>query len=111
MPAHQLCKRPCFHDAYLDAFNVPGTRLIDIDGKEVETIDETGFTKLHPRMGMADVTGTKFEWSQISTAEADWVIIGSIIEPNDDARIAHRFTCRTNGGKSVRVTLDKVIGL
>lgn len=38
----QLCKRPCFHDEYLQAFNEPGTRLIDTDGKGVERIDETG---------------------------------------------------------------------
>ncbi len=38
----QLCKRPCFHDEYLQAFNNPGTRLIDTDGKGVETITETG---------------------------------------------------------------------
>jgi cation diffusion facilitator CzcD-associated flavoprotein CzcO len=39
----QLCKRPCFHDAYLQAFNEPDTHLIDTDGKGVERIDETGF--------------------------------------------------------------------
>ncbi len=38
----QLCKRPCFHDAYLQAFNAPSTRLIDTDGKGVERITETG---------------------------------------------------------------------
>ena len=38
----QLCKRPCFHDAYLQAFNAPGVRLIDTDGKGVEAITETG---------------------------------------------------------------------
>ncbi|WP_332766760.1 flavin-containing monooxygenase [Phenylobacterium sp.] len=38
----QLCKRPCFHDAYLQAFNTPGTRLIDTDGKGVEAITEKG---------------------------------------------------------------------
>jgi cation diffusion facilitator CzcD-associated flavoprotein CzcO len=38
----QLCKRPCFHDAYLQAFNNPGTHLIDTDGKGVERITETG---------------------------------------------------------------------
>jgi cation diffusion facilitator CzcD-associated flavoprotein CzcO len=36
----QLCKRPCFHDEYLQAFNTPGTRLIDTDGKGVERITE-----------------------------------------------------------------------
>jgi len=39
----QLCKRPCFHDAYLQSFNEPGTRLIDTDGKGVERITEKGF--------------------------------------------------------------------
>jgi cyclohexanone monooxygenase len=38
----QLCKRPCFHDEYLQAFNQPGVRLIDTDGKGVERITPTG---------------------------------------------------------------------
>ena len=38
----QLCKRPCFHDEYLQAYNVPGTHLVDTDGKGVERITETG---------------------------------------------------------------------
>jgi len=38
----QLCKRPCFHDEYLQAYNLPGTHLVDTDGKGVERIDETG---------------------------------------------------------------------
>jgi len=38
----QLCKRPCFHDQYLQAFNEPGTHLIDTDGKGVEKITEKG---------------------------------------------------------------------
>lgn len=38
----QLCKRPCFHDEYLQAFNEPGTTLVDTDGRGVERIDETG---------------------------------------------------------------------
>ncbi|MBV1879107.1 MAG: NAD(P)/FAD-dependent oxidoreductase [Pseudomonadales bacterium] len=38
----QLCKRPCFHDEYLDAFNQPGTQLIDTDGQGVERITEKG---------------------------------------------------------------------
>ena len=39
----QLCKRPCFHDSYLQAFNNPNTHLVDTGGKGVERIDETGF--------------------------------------------------------------------
>ncbi|MCI3949154.1 MAG: monooxygenase [Acidimicrobiales bacterium] len=38
----QLCKRPCFHDEYLQAFNEPGTTLVDTDGKGVERITERG---------------------------------------------------------------------
>ncbi len=38
----QLCKRPCFHDEYLQSYNVPTNHLIDTDGKGVERIDETG---------------------------------------------------------------------
>jgi cyclohexanone monooxygenase len=36
----QLCKRPCFHDEYLQGFNEPGTHLIDTEGKGVERITE-----------------------------------------------------------------------
>lgn len=38
----QLCKRPCFHDEYLQSYNEPGVHLIDTDGKGVERIDSTG---------------------------------------------------------------------
>jgi cyclohexanone monooxygenase len=38
----QLCKRPCFHDEYLDAYNVPTVQLIDTDGKGVERITPAG---------------------------------------------------------------------
>ncbi|MFN5883371.1 MAG: flavin-containing monooxygenase, partial [Burkholderiales bacterium] len=29
----QLCKRPCFHDSYLQAFNTPHVQLIDTEGQ------------------------------------------------------------------------------
>ena len=38
----QLCKRPCFHDEYLQAFNRPSTHLIDTDGKGVERVTDKG---------------------------------------------------------------------
>ena len=38
----QLCKRPCFHDEYLQSYNRPGVHLIDTDGKGVHRIDQTG---------------------------------------------------------------------
>src|SRR5665213_792125 len=36
----QFCKRPCFHDEYLAAFNRPNVSLIDTGGKGVERITE-----------------------------------------------------------------------
>lgn len=38
----QLCKRPCFHDEYLQTYNRPNVHLVDTNGKGVERIDETG---------------------------------------------------------------------
>ena len=38
----QLCKRPCFHDGYLQTFNLPNVHLIDTNGAGVSEIDETG---------------------------------------------------------------------
>ena len=38
----QLCKRPCFHDEYLQSYNNPNTHLIDTDGKGVTEITPTG---------------------------------------------------------------------
>ncbi|MEX1104593.1 MAG: NAD(P)/FAD-dependent oxidoreductase [Ilumatobacteraceae bacterium] len=38
----QLCKRPCFHDEYLQSYNNPNTHLVDTGGKGVDRIDETG---------------------------------------------------------------------
>ncbi|MGZ5924443.1 MAG: monooxygenase, partial [Rhizomicrobium sp.] len=39
---NQFCKRPCFHDQYLDTFNRPNVHLIDTDGKGAERITERG---------------------------------------------------------------------
>jgi cation diffusion facilitator CzcD-associated flavoprotein CzcO len=36
------CKRPCFHDEYLPAFNRPNVKLLDTDGKGVDAITERG---------------------------------------------------------------------
>jgi cyclohexanone monooxygenase len=36
----QFCKRPCFHDEYLDTFNRPNVKLIDTQGRGVDRITE-----------------------------------------------------------------------
>ena len=38
----QFCKRPCFHDSYLQTFNRPSVELIDTNGNGVERITEKG---------------------------------------------------------------------
>ena len=38
----QFCKRPCFHDSYLQTFNLPSVELIDTNGTGVERITENG---------------------------------------------------------------------
>jgi len=38
----QFCKRPCFHDEYLDTFNRQSVHLIDTDGQGVQLITEKG---------------------------------------------------------------------
>ncbi|KAF1364117.1 FAD/NAD(P)-binding domain-containing protein [Lizonia empirigonia] len=39
---NQFCKRPCFHDEYLQAFNRPNVKLIDTKGQGVDRLTEKG---------------------------------------------------------------------
>jgi cyclohexanone monooxygenase len=39
---NQFCKRPCFHDEYLQTFNRPNVTLVDTSGKGVERITQQG---------------------------------------------------------------------
>jgi cyclohexanone monooxygenase len=39
---HYFCKRPGFHDEYLEAFNAPNVTLIDTEGQGVERITPAG---------------------------------------------------------------------
>ena len=48
---NQMCKRPCFHDEYLETFNRDNVTLVDTDGKGVERITPKG----------AVVAGTEYE--------------------------------------------------
>jgi len=38
----QFCKRPCFHDEYLQSFNRPNVSLVDTDGHGVERVTAKG---------------------------------------------------------------------
>lgn len=39
---NQFCKRPCFHDEYLQTFNRPNVKLVDTHGKGVDYLTEKG---------------------------------------------------------------------
>ncbi len=39
---HYFCKRPCFHDEYLQTFNKPNVKLVDTKGKGVERVTPKG---------------------------------------------------------------------
>ncbi|WP_411287578.1 flavin-containing monooxygenase [Phenylobacterium sp.] len=39
---NQFCKRPCFHDEYLQTFNRPNVTLVDTQGRGVEAITPRG---------------------------------------------------------------------
>ncbi|OAL38437.1 hypothetical protein AYO20_02086 [Fonsecaea nubica] len=39
---NQFCKRPCFHDDYLDTFNRPNVKLVDTKGRGIERATEKG---------------------------------------------------------------------
>ena len=52
----QFCKRPCFHDQYLDTFNRPNVQLIDTEGRGVKRITPTGVA-----VERHDATGTLVE--------------------------------------------------
>jgi cation diffusion facilitator CzcD-associated flavoprotein CzcO len=38
----QFCKRPCFHDDYLQAFNRPNVTLVDTDGRGIDRVTPGG---------------------------------------------------------------------
>jgi cyclohexanone monooxygenase len=79
-----LCKRPCFHDEYLDTFNRPNVQLVDTDGKGVERITPTGVV----------VKGKEYE--------VDCLIYASGFEVTGDYTRRLGFDIRGRGGKSLR---------
>ncbi|KAL5361021.1 hypothetical protein BJX96DRAFT_184927 [Aspergillus floccosus] len=39
---NQFCKRPCFHDEYLQTFNLPTVELVDTKGRGIDRVTERG---------------------------------------------------------------------
>jgi cation diffusion facilitator CzcD-associated flavoprotein CzcO len=78
-----LCKRPCFHDEYLDTFNRPNVQLVDTDGKGVERITPNGVV----------VNGKEYE--------VDCLVYASGFEVAGDYTRKLGFDIRGRGGRSL----------
>ncbi|MEM6582526.1 MAG: NAD(P)/FAD-dependent oxidoreductase [Pseudomonadota bacterium] len=72
-----MCKRPCFHDEYLQTFNLPNVTLVDTKGKGVDQFLENGV-----RVGDTDyevdciVFATGFELGTEFCRRCDYQIYG-----------------------------------
>jgi cyclohexanone monooxygenase len=56
----QFCKRPCFHDEYLDTYNRPNVHLIDTQGRGVKRITPKGVV-VDRRDASGDLVEQEFE--------------------------------------------------
>jgi cyclohexanone monooxygenase len=73
----QFCKRPCFHDEYLQTFNRPNVHLIDTDGHGVERLTKTGVVANGREYGLdCLIFATGFEVGTSYTRRAGYDIRG-----------------------------------
>ncbi|HEX5264906.1 MAG TPA: NAD(P)/FAD-dependent oxidoreductase [Phenylobacterium sp.] len=73
----QFCKRPCFHDEYLQTYNRPNVHLVDTHGKGVERLTATGVVangREYPLDCLIFATG--FEVGTSYTRRAGYDIVG-----------------------------------
>jgi cation diffusion facilitator CzcD-associated flavoprotein CzcO len=73
----QFCKRPCFHDEYLQTYNRPNVTLVDTDGRGVESLTERGVVA-NGREYPVDllIFATGFEVGTSYTRRAGYEIVG-----------------------------------
>jgi cyclohexanone monooxygenase len=73
----QFCKRPCFHDEYLQTFNRPNVELVDTDGHGVERLTEHGLVANRREYELdCLIFATGFEVGTSYTRRAGYDIIG-----------------------------------
>ncbi len=73
----QFCKRPCFHDEYLQTFNRPNVTLVDTEGRGVERLTAHGVVA-NGREYEVDclIFATGFEVGTSYTRRAGYDIVG-----------------------------------
>ena len=73
----QFCKRPCFHDQYLDTFNRPNVHLVDTQGQGVERITARGVVVAGREIELdCLVYGTGFEVGTDFTRRLGFEVVG-----------------------------------
>jgi cation diffusion facilitator CzcD-associated flavoprotein CzcO len=73
----QFCKRPCFHDEYLQTYNRPNVELVDTNGKGVERLTERGVVANGKEYEVdCLIFATGFEVGTSYTRRAGYDIIG-----------------------------------
>jgi cyclohexanone monooxygenase len=73
----QFCKRPCFHDEYLQTYNLPNVTLVDTNGKGVERLTERGVVANGKEYEVdCLIFATGFEVGTSYTRRAGYDIIG-----------------------------------
>ena len=73
----QFCKRPCFHDDYLRAFNRPNVTLVDTDGQGVECATEAGVVAGGQEYALdCLIFATGFEVGTAYTRRAGYDVVG-----------------------------------
>jgi cation diffusion facilitator CzcD-associated flavoprotein CzcO len=74
----QFCKRPCFHDEYLQAFNRPNVALIDTDGRGVDRVTPKGVVVGEQEFELdCLIFATGFEVGTAYTRRAGYDVVGS----------------------------------
>nr|BCT03374.1 Baeyer-Villiger monooxygenase [Exophiala jeanselmei] len=74
---NQFCKRPCFHDEYLQTFNKPNVHLVDTEGKGVERVTEKGLVANGKEYELdLIVYATGFEWATDLSSRVGAPIVG-----------------------------------
>ena len=73
----QFCKRPCFHDEYLETFNRPNVTLVDTQGKGVECITPSGIVANGVTYELdCIIYATGFEVGTAYTRRAGYELVG-----------------------------------
>jgi cation diffusion facilitator CzcD-associated flavoprotein CzcO len=73
----QFCKRPCFHDEYLQTYNRPNVTLVDTQGHGVERLTENGVVALGREYKLdCLIFATGFEVGTAFTRRAGYDIVG-----------------------------------